>query len=64
MGEDALPVCLDESLATREALRWARAGDLLVLPIHEPVHRGTVVALLDRLRAEGWRAGQPVPDAD
>lgn len=64
MGEDALPVCLDESMATREALRWARPGDLLVLPIHEPAHRATVVALLDRLRAEGWHAGQPVPEAD
>jgi len=64
LGADALPVCLDESRAAREALEWARPGDLLVLPIHEPAHRDTVVALLDRLRADGWHAGQPVPEAD
>ena len=55
---EALPTCLDEAEATREALQWARAGDLLVLPIHEPARRDVVVALLDRLRDAGWRAGQ------
>jgi UDP-N-acetylmuramyl tripeptide synthase len=60
---DALPVCLDEARASREALQWARPGDLLVLPIHEPAHRDTMVALLDRLQAEGWHAGQPLPEA-
>ena len=58
-----LPVCLDEAQATREALAWARAGDLLVLPVHEPGRRDAAVALLDGLQARGWRAGQPVPDA-
>lgn len=58
----ALPVCLDEAEAAREALQWARAGDLLVLPVHEPARRDVVVALLDRLQAEGWRAGQAVPE--
>jgi UDP-N-acetylmuramyl tripeptide synthase len=57
---DALPVCLDEGLAAREALQWARPGDLLVLPIHEPAQRDAVVALLDRLRDDGWRAGRPL----
>ncbi|HSD18025.1 MAG TPA: Mur ligase family protein [Thermomonas sp.] len=56
-----LPLCLDEALAVREALAWARAGDLLVLPVHEPARRDEVVALLDRLRDEGWRAGMPLP---
>ena len=51
----ALPVCLDEDEAAREALRWARPGDLLVLPIHEPAARDRVVALLDQLRDAGWR---------
>ena len=63
MRDDALPVCLDEAEASRQALAWARAGDLLVLPVHEPARRDAVVALLDRLQAEGWRAGQPLPDA-
>jgi UDP-N-acetylmuramyl tripeptide synthase len=63
LDADALPVCLDETQASREALQWARPGDLLVLPIHEPERRDVVVALLDRLRDEGWRAGQRLPDA-
>ena len=62
MAEPDLPVCLDEALASRAALAWAQAGDLLVLPVHELARRDEVVALLDRLRAEGWRAGMPVPE--
>ena len=62
MQADALPVCLDEAQAAREALAWARRGDLLVLPVHEQARRDAVVALLDRLQAEGWRAGMPVPE--
>jgi UDP-N-acetylmuramyl tripeptide synthase len=62
MREDALPVCLDEAQAAREALAWARAGDLLVLPIHEPARRDVVVALLDTLQNSGWRAGDPLPE--
>ncbi|QIL21537.1 Mur ligase family protein [Thermomonas sp. HDW16] len=62
MAEDALPVCLDEAEASRQALAWARAGDLLVLPVHEPERRDVVVALLDRLRDEGWRAGRSLPE--
>ena len=57
----ALPVCLDEALAACEALQWARPGDLLVLPIHEPAARDAVVALLDQLQATGWRAGDGLP---
>jgi hypothetical protein len=61
MAEDALPVCLDEAQAAREALAWARPGDLLVLPIHEPARRDVAVALLDALQSSGWRAGEPLP---
>ena len=64
MANDALPVCLDEAEASRQALAWARVGDLLVLPVHEPSRRDVVVALLDRLQAEGWRPGAPLPDAE
>lgn len=62
LDEDALPVCLDEAEASRQALVWARPGDLLVLPVHEPSRRDAVVALLDRLQGEGWRAGDALPD--
>ena len=61
MDDADLPVCLDETLAARAALAWARSGDLLVLPVHELAHRDAVVALLDRLQADGWRAGEPLP---
>ncbi|HWS76978.1 MAG TPA: Mur ligase family protein [Thermomonas sp.] len=61
MDAAALPVCLDEAQAAREALEWARPGDLLVLPIHEPERRDAVVALLDQLQANGWQAGQRLP---
>ncbi|WP_240600280.1 glutamate ligase domain-containing protein [Solilutibacter silvestris] len=61
MHTDTLPVCLDEAAATHQALAWAKAGDLLVLPVHEPVRRDVVVALLDALQASGWRAGQELP---
>ena len=60
MAPDDLPMCLDEAEATRQALAWARPGDLLVLPIHEPPRRDAVVALLDRLQATGWHAGDGV----
>lgn len=57
----SLTVCPEEARAAREALAWARAGDMLVLPIHEPAARDEVVALLDDLQARGWRAGEPLP---
>ena len=62
MSDANLPVCLHETLAVREALAWAQADDLLVLPVHELERRDEVVALLDRLREEGWRAGMPLPE--
>jgi len=44
--------------AVRQALAWARPGDLLILALHQD--RGPVMELLDRLRHAGWAAGQPV----
>jgi hypothetical protein len=46
--------------SVRDALAWARTGDILLLAVHQD--RPRVLALLDRMRAEGWRAGDPVPD--
>jgi hypothetical protein len=45
----------------RTALSWARAGDVLVLPLHSRDGRGHALALLERLRREGWYAGQLLP---
>ena len=58
----ALETVLDEAQAARVALAWARAGDLLVLPLHEAAARMRVTALLQALQDAGWRAGQPLPD--
>ncbi len=61
LPESALVVCLEETRAARDALAWARPGDLLVLPIHDPPARDDVVALLDRLQAAQWRPGTALP---
>jgi cyanophycin synthetase len=51
----------DEDQAVRMALSWARPGDVLVLPLHSRDGRAHALALFERLRREGWRAGQPLP---
>jgi cyanophycin synthetase len=43
----------------RQALAWAQPEDLLILLLH--AQRDDVLALLDRLREAGWRAGEPLP---
>ncbi len=48
----------NEIEAVREALAWARPGDLLVLLVH--TQRDAVLELLGRLSEAGWAAGQPV----
>ena len=62
MQEQALPVRLREAEAAREALAWARAGDVLVLPVHSLDAKTQVAGLLDALRAQGWQPGQALPD--
>lgn len=49
-----------ELAAVRQALEWARPGDLLLLISHE--ERQAVLELVKRLRDEDWRPGQPVPE--
>ena len=61
MRPEAIVTCLDEVEAVRIALAWARDGDLLVLQIHEMDAREQATALLDRMDAEGWRPGNPLP---
>jgi UDP-N-acetylmuramyl tripeptide synthase len=45
--------------AVRDALGWARPGDLLVLTLHQD--RRQVLELLEALRARGWTAGDALP---
>ncbi len=49
---------VSEFEALLEALRWARQGDLLLLPLHAERERG--LALLERLQHDGWRPGDEV----
>ena len=49
----------NELEAVREALAWARPGDLLLLLVHK--QRDEVLALLGQLRGARWEAGQPLP---
>jgi len=51
----------DEDQAVRMALAWARPGDVLVLPLHSRDGRAHALALFERLRRDGWRAGAPLP---
>lgn len=63
VNDDVLTIRLREIDALREALAWARAGDLLVMPLHSLGARAEADALLDSLEAAGWRAGDPLPPA-
>ena len=61
IGEAAIVESRDEYAAVREALAWARTGDVLVLPIHGNEAKPKVAALLDALQAAHWQAGSPLP---
>ncbi len=56
---DAIVRAGSELDGVREALSWARAGDLLLLTVHQD--RAQVTELLERLRMRGWRAGEALP---
>jgi UDP-N-acetylmuramyl tripeptide synthase len=58
LPEGAISTPGTEIPAVREALRWARPGDLLVLTLHQ--ERRRVQELLETLRRQGWRAGEPL----
>ncbi len=51
-----------EVAAVRDALAWARPGDVLLLTVHQD--RPLVMALLERLRREAWQAGDAVPEVE
>jgi len=64
VGGDAVIEFLDETDAARLNLGDARAGDSLVLPVHGATGRAQVNALLDRLQAQGWTAGDRIPEPE
>jgi len=55
---DRIAVVDSELAGVRDALAWARPGDVLVMGVH--VSRADVLALVDALEAGSWSAGQPV----
>jgi UDP-N-acetylmuramyl tripeptide synthase len=57
---DHLRVVLPEEGAVLTLLRWARAGDVLVLPVHGTKARNAVGDTLDRLENDGWKAGDMI----
>jgi len=58
--EDQLDLAVGELQATRQALGWARDGDLVLLTVH--ADRDTVLRYLQRLAAEQWTVGKPLPE--
>jgi UDP-N-acetylmuramyl tripeptide synthase len=57
--EDQLSLAVGELGAVRHALGWAHEGDLLLLTVHSD--RDSVLRYLQRLVAEGWTPGTPLP---
>jgi UDP-N-acetylmuramyl tripeptide synthase len=61
LADEALARELPELDAARALLAWARPGDVLALPIHALAAREAVSGLLEAMRAQGWRPGEPLP---
>ena len=57
----AIAAAPDEISAVRQALAWARPGDALLLAVHTREGRAAALELIERLRAQGWIAGRPLP---
>ena len=51
---------MSELEGVRDALTWARPGDLLVLALYQD--RRQVLGLFDQLGSAGWKVGEPLPD--
>ena len=58
--DDVVGRAPSEIEAVRDALRWARDGDLLLLLSH--AQRGEVLSLLRHLQAGGWHPGEALPE--
>ena len=56
--ESSIGYATSELEAVRDALRWARKDDLLLLLLH--AERPACLELLQSLRERGWRPGEPI----
>jgi UDP-N-acetylmuramyl tripeptide synthase len=61
MDASQIELILPEVEAAQALLRWAKAGDVLVLPVHDQSSKQAMQATLDALQASGWHAGQTLP---
>jgi cyanophycin synthetase len=59
VAHEAISRAASDLEGVRLALEWSRPGDLLILAVHQ--NRAALVALLDRLKADGWQGGEPLP---
>lgn len=59
---EQIAIILPEVAAAQALLRWAKPGDVLVLPVHDQSSKQAMQATLDTLQAIGWTTGQPLPD--
>ncbi len=60
MAAQKIELILPEVEAACALLRWARAGDVLVLPVHDTQSKKRMQDLLDTLHSQHWRSGQPL----
>ena len=60
---ECIRVQADEVVAARQLLRWAEAGDIVVLPVHQSTARKALTAMLDAMGQICWHAGSPLPAA-
>ncbi len=51
----------DEVDAACHLLRWARVGDVVVLPVHQSAARKALAAMLDEMEKTKWQAGLALP---
>ena len=51
----------DEVVAACHLLRWANAGDVVVLPVHQSAARKALAAMLDEMEKAKWQAGFALP---
>ncbi len=49
-----------EIAGVRQALAWARPGDLLVMAVHQD--RRQIMGLFSQLDSAGWQVGRPLPE--
>jgi UDP-N-acetylmuramyl tripeptide synthase len=58
-ARENVEIVMGDLAAVRRALTWARAGDVLVCPIH--TEKDAVLSWLGRVLETGWTPGQPLP---